>query len=161
MILFIAQRVTDPPRLADLSPPNPSHKQMIVDEAEKLPQEVEFFLTHHLGKDYPWPGNFRELEQCVRNILIRHEYRPAQLPGKSPHLSLAQAINAGTLTADQLLSRYCTLVHSQTKNYEETARRLGLDRRTVKSKVDPALLDELSPPPKPTPPPPPPHPTTP
>jgi ActR/RegA family two-component response regulator len=47
------------------------------------------------------------------------------------------------LTADQLLCRYCTLVHSQTHNYEETARRLGLDRRTIKAKVDPELLEEL------------------
>jgi hypothetical protein len=30
------------------------------------------------------------------------------------------------------------VVYSQTRNYEETARRLGLDRRTVKAKVDAA-----------------------
>ena len=42
-----------------------------VDEAEKLAQEVESFITQHLDRDYSWPGNFRELEQCVRNILIR------------------------------------------------------------------------------------------
>ncbi len=39
------------------------------------------------------------------------------------------------MTADELLSRYCTLVYRQTGSYEETARRLGIDRRTVKSKV--------------------------
>ncbi len=144
MILFIAQRVTDPRRYDDLSPPDPARKTIVADEAEKLTQEVEFFLTHHLGKDYPWPGNFRELEQCVRNILIRHEYRPAQLADKGARQSLGEAVNAGTLTADQLLCRYCTLVHSQTHNYEETARRLGLDRRTIKSKVDPTLLEGLS-----------------
>ena len=42
---------------------------------------------------------------------------------------------AGKITAEELLRRYCSLVYSQTRNYEETARRLGLDRRTVKSKV--------------------------
>jgi hypothetical protein len=41
------------------------------------------------------------------------------------------------------LRRYCTLVFARTGSYQETARRLGLDRRTVKDKVDPAWLDRL------------------
>ena len=39
--------------------------------------------------------------------------------------------------------RYVTIVYSRTGSYEETARRLGLDRRTVKAKVDAALLGRL------------------
>jgi hypothetical protein len=49
----------------------------------------------------------------------------------------------GRLTADELLARYVTIVYSKTGSYEETARRVGLDRRTVKSKVDLALLRRL------------------
>ena len=45
------------------------------------------------------------------------------------------------LTADELLSRYCTLVYAETQSYVETARRLGLDRRTVKSRVDLAQVE--------------------
>jgi DNA-directed RNA polymerase specialized sigma24 family protein len=55
----------------------------------------------------------------------------------------AREARAGLLTADELLGRYVTLVYSRTSSYEETARRLGLDRRTVKSKVDAALLARL------------------
>ena len=44
----------------------------------------------------------------------------------------------------QLLSRYVTIVYSRTGNYEETARRLELDRRTVKAKVDPVLLEIIA-----------------
>jgi hypothetical protein len=40
------------------------------------------------------------------------------------------------LTAEQLLCRYCAMVYRRTGSYEETARLLGLDRRTVKAKVD-------------------------
>jgi hypothetical protein len=40
-----------------------------------------------------------------------------------------------TLTAEDLLQRYCALVHAETGSYLETARRLGLDRRTVRAKV--------------------------
>ena len=46
--------------------------------------------------------------------------------------------------ADELLRRYCTLVYSETRSYEETARRLALDRRTVKAKVDEDLLKRLA-----------------
>jgi hypothetical protein len=37
-----------------------------------------------------------------------------------------------------------TSVYAKIGNYLETARRLGLDRRTVKEKVDAELLAELS-----------------
>ena len=50
---------------------------------------------------------------------------------------------AGRLSADELLTRYVTIVYSRTGSYEETARRLGLDRRTVKAKVDRELLAKL------------------
>ena len=56
---------------------------------------------------------------------------------------IAQDFRAGKLTAEDLLSRYCTVVYSRTGSYEETARRLGIDRRTVKSKIDQALLERL------------------
>jgi hypothetical protein len=86
----------------------------------------------------------RELEQCVRHVMIRGEYRPPRpCAPTGPRAELAQAIVAGSLTAEDLLHRYCTLVYAQTGSYQETARRLALDRRTVKEKVDPALLGRL------------------
>ena len=121
MILFITRRVA-------------------ADEAEPLADEVEKWITAHLGRDYAWPGNFRELEQCVRNVLIRHEYRPPELATRGEAEQLAEELQCGALTADELLRRYCTLIYSRTKNLEETARRLKLDRRTVRSKVDPDVL---------------------
>jgi DNA-binding NtrC family response regulator len=117
-------------------------------EADALAAEAEKWITKHLGRDYPWPGNIRELEQCVRNVMIRGEYRPpaaAAEPAASPAEALAAALEAGTLTAEELLRRYCTLVFSRTGSYQETARRLGIDRRTVKEKVDPGVLAQLRP----------------
>ncbi len=46
----------------------------------------------------------------------------------------------GTLTTEELLRNYCTLVFAETASFSETSRRLNLDRRTVKSKVDPRRL---------------------
>src|SRR5207249_2391288 len=40
-------------------------------EAAGLAEEAERWIRTHLGPDYPWPGNVRKLEQCVRNVLIR------------------------------------------------------------------------------------------
>ena len=106
--------------------------------ADALAAEVHDWIVGRLGEDYAWPGNFRELEQCVRNVLIRKEYHPPTGGGATAAGRLAEELHTGKLTADELVRRYCALVYSQTRNYEETARRLGLDRRTVKSKVQPA-----------------------
>lgn len=112
-------------------------------EAEDLALEVLTWIKDHLGPDYAWPGNYRELEQCVKNVLIRRDYQPARARLPDPVEQAAEEFRAGGLTAEQLLSRYCTLIYSRTGSYEETARRLQLDRRTVKSKVDIALLSKL------------------
>lgn len=99
-------------------------------EAETLAGEVAGWIDRRLGRDYPWPGNFRELEQCVRNVLVRGEYLPAET--EDP---LAQRIDEGGLSADELVSVYCRKVYRTTGSYSETARRLGLDRRTVRRRV--------------------------
>lgn len=106
-------------------------------EAEALAAEVETWILQHLGRDYPWPGNIRELEQCVRNVLIRQEYQPLpEMTLDDPYEALAQDMARSTVSAEALLSRYCTLVYAQTGSYEETARRLDLDRRTVRRKIE-------------------------
>ena len=120
-------------------------RREVDDEAEDLADEVFRWIDKNLGRDYAWGGNIRELEQCVRNVMIRREYRPAVTAHaiEDPRERLAAGITGGTLTADELLRQYCTLVYAKLENYEATARRLGLDRRTVKSKVDPELLAKL------------------
>jgi transcriptional regulator with AAA-type ATPase domain len=110
---------------------------------ESLVDEAEHWIVEHLGSDYPWPGNIRELEQCVRSVLIRKAYRPAPVRPQSDEDRVFGAALRGELTAEELLRRYCTLVYARTENYQETARRLELDRRTVKSKIDEALLTQL------------------
>jgi transcriptional regulator with PAS, ATPase and Fis domain len=112
--------------------------------ASGLTDEIVKWVDRNLGRDYAWPGNIRELEQCVRNFLIRGSYAPAQprvAATADAHEMLAADIAAGRLTADELLRRYCTLVFASTGSYEATARKLELDRRTVKAKVSNAMTD--------------------
>jgi DNA-binding NtrC family response regulator len=112
-------------------------------EAEALAEESERWIDANLGEGYGWPGNFRELEQCVRNVMIRGEYRPPLVGNPSARQRVADDVLAGALSAEEVLRRYCTLVYAQTGSYQETGRRLGLDRRTVREKIDARLLTEL------------------
>ena len=112
------------------------------DEADALARETEQFIDRNLPDDYPWPGNVRELEQCMRSVLVRGSYVPPRTSGGGGG-DLAAQLGEGTLSADDVMRRYCTLVYAKTGSYEEAARRLGIDRRTVKAKIDRELLEEL------------------
>ncbi len=120
-------------------------RRIVGEEGDMLAEEVETWIVEHLGREYPWPGNIRELEQCVRNVLVRKEYYPEPVRQPTVTEELTAAFTGGTLTADELLRRYCTVVYGQTGSYEETARRLQLDRRTVKGKIDAARQNKKSP----------------
>ena len=119
-------------------------RRMAGEEAEDLADEVVAFIEASLGPTYPWPGNFRELEQCTRSVLVRGTYHPSRSGPPSDALDrMLSQLRAADLSADDVLRRYVTLVYSRTGSYEGAARRLGLDRRTVKAKVDEALLAAL------------------
>ncbi|MGH7819141.1 MAG: hypothetical protein ACREQ9_05155, partial [Candidatus Binatia bacterium] len=104
------------------------------EEGAALASEAHGYVLRELGADYPWPGNIRELEQCVRNVMVRGAYRPARPPEPTDDDPFAAA-REGALTAEELVGRYCAHVYSITGSYVETARRLGLDRRTVRAKI--------------------------
>jgi transcriptional regulator with AAA-type ATPase domain len=143
----LRERIADSPReLSDLllALAERAVGDDLADLAEEIARDVESWIRDHMGLDYPWPGNVRELAQCVNNVLIRGEYRPAGNGGApGARERLAEELLSGELTADEVLRRYCTIVYAQAGSYEEAARRLELDRRTVKSRVDPELLGKL------------------
>ena len=117
MIVFVAEKIIDK------------------DEVQLLANEALSWITQNLGLNYSWPGNFRELEQCVRNILIKGYYIPSDIMEQSNN-SVDEQIRNGSLTADELLAKYCYTIYKKTGSYIETAKILKLDRRTIKSKID-------------------------
>jgi transcriptional regulator with AAA-type ATPase domain len=129
----LAEQIHDTPAVLD----ELLHYMTIRTVGDAAPQclsEVADWIKTKLPADYAWPGNYRELEQCVRNIIIRRSYRPLAHSASGEDEFFAR-FRAGELTADELLARYAAHVYRLTGSYEESARRIGLDRRTVKAKV--------------------------
>ncbi|MES1261613.1 MAG: sigma 54-interacting transcriptional regulator [Acidobacteriota bacterium] len=119
-------------------------------EAERSLPEVETWVREHLPAGYAWPGNYRELEQCVRNVIIRKSYAPITgrdqtVDGDPADTAFFGRFRRGELSAGEVLAYYAALVYRQTGTYEEAAKRLGLDRRTVKAKVEAFLSDATRP----------------
>ncbi len=114
--------------------------------AEDLTGMVLSWIEKNLNNEYHWPGNFRELEQCVWNILIRNEYHPMSRAGERTGVAgsivgVVSSLAEMKVSADDLLNAYCAIVYKQSGSYEEAARLLKLDRRTVKKRVEQQLLE--------------------
>jgi transcriptional regulator with GAF, ATPase, and Fis domain len=111
-------------------------KKSLPDEACEAPvREAETWIRENLPEDYPWHGNFRELEQCFNNLLIRGDYQPSTLDSASESDPWLFSISKGDLTADELLNVYCQRLHDKLGSFEEAGRALGIDPRTVKSRA--------------------------
>ncbi len=112
-----------------------------VQNREERGAEITAWIHAQLGEAYDWPGHLAELTRCVRARLVGRDFRPS--PASSANglpASFLTGLVDGQLDANTLLSRYCTWVYALTGSYVATAARLGIDRRTVRKKVDPALL---------------------
>jgi DNA-binding NtrC family response regulator len=150
LVRFIARKVLvkptdDPDGLAFVRAPDND----LTEEVERLTAEVVTWIDGKLGHNYAWPGNFRELGQCVRNIMIRGSYRPPWSPrdgvgGLGPVEELLRHAREVRLTADELLGRYYALAYSRFgESWKAAGRTLGVDWRTVRDRHDPAFLEKL------------------
>ncbi len=110
LVSFIAERVAGP------------------HEKKELTTEVTCWITNSMPADYTWPGNFRELEQCVRNVMIHGEYQ-AQGPRSTQS---GEINNSKTPTLNQWIQTLVNREYAKTPNLAQVADRLQIDRRTVK-----------------------------
>jgi DNA-binding NtrC family response regulator len=116
------------------------------EEAGKLADEAVKWIRKHLGDSYPWPGNFRELEQCVRNLMIRGSYLPPSRRADriGPVEELLHHVRGVEVTADELLARYYAMaLHQSDGNYRAAGRRVGVDWRVVRDRHDGILFERL------------------
>ncbi len=106
---------------------------MVGEAAPDLVTKVEAVIRNTVGEQYPWPGNVRELEQAVRRIFLTGRYvGSARTAPTDERAKLSAGIADGSLDAEALLAGYCRVLYEQEGNYEAVARRVKLDRRTVK-----------------------------
>lgn len=127
-----------------------SLREILADRPDELEHSVRYISRKLIGKEgagesgdrvikelhkrlpgnYPWPGNFRELEQAVRNCLVRGEYQPSSLRTDEPTI---QAIYENTeVNLSEWTQLYVKQALKNHGSYRAAARQLGVDQRTVK-----------------------------
>ncbi len=131
----LRQRIRETPRELDALTRHILHR--ICGSGTRLP--VVEVLKKQCGKTYAWPGNVRELEQAIRRILLTGAYSGDAAVELSEEMALNQAMDAGSLTAKELVETYCRDLYETYGNYGEVSRRTGLDWRTVKKHVETAV----------------------
>lgn len=109
-------------------------ERIVGKSSSPLVEQVGDVIQKQAPKDYEWPGNIRELEQCVRQILLNGHYRWQKTDARADDHGAREYIE-GTLTAGSLLSQYCGMLYEKHGSYEAVARITDLDRRTVKKYV--------------------------
>ncbi|PTQ86706.1 sigma-54-dependent transcriptional regulator [Agitococcus lubricus] len=113
------------------------------DIANEVAAEAQQWISQHLSH-YRWHGNMRELEQCVRSILIHGYYYPAQSHQRmSPIQQFTDKIAQAQLNYQELTSQYYALVYQKTGSYEAAGQLLGTNWRTVKTHIDTTFLQKL------------------
>lgn len=131
----LAERIHENPNeLADLV--EYFCKQISGDNNDLLTDRVMDVIGKTLGgQAYPWPGNVRELAQCIRRVILKHSYEGQVPQTNSRQDGLIQGIETSTLTADEVLDKYCKILYDRHGTYEQVAKLTALDRRTVKKRI--------------------------
>jgi DNA-binding NtrC family response regulator len=119
------------------------------EESLALAAEAVDWIVNHMNPGYDWPGNIRELEQCVRNVMIRKSYTPAKkvIREVEPTASsrFAREVAAGQFTLEQLTEHYVSMIYAiEGQHYGRAAKRLNMDWRTLKQKLNHDLVEIYS-----------------
>ena len=112
-------------------------ERMLGHPSPELGEDIRAVIDNNLGPGYAWPGNVRELEQCVRRVILKQTYEGDIKPVSPDDLKtqLLKGIESGEMDAQNLIAGYCTLLYRRYGTFEEVARRVNLDRRTVKRHI--------------------------
>ena len=92
-------------------------------------------LEGEVGLDYQWPGNVRELEQAVRSILLTLHYSNNNSYEVDGTNELHLAIERESVSAQELVALYCSLLYRKYGTYEKVAKITNLDPRTIKKHI--------------------------
>ncbi|MCI0734398.1 MAG: sigma 54-interacting transcriptional regulator [Methylococcaceae bacterium] len=108
-------------------------QRLIGTSSARFNRMIEKKILECVPRGYSWPGNVRELEQCIRQICLTGGYRADPNPSHAhENTDFLSAVDAGNLSARDLMSGYCRLLYGRMRSFERVARATGLDRRTIK-----------------------------
>ena len=91
---------------------------------------ISRILNKSLPEDYLWPGNFRELEQAVRNVVVTGSYYPPKSSGKDQGIEMHY--QKTDLSMNQWISLYANRAYENFGSYREAGKQLAVDQRTLK-----------------------------
>ncbi len=102
-------------------------------DAEVL-ADLEQKIGDLISSGYPWPGNVREFEQCVRTLLVASDYDPpvGERTERSVLGRLLQRMERAEVSLDEVIRGYCRHAIRLAGSYQEASRRLDADWRTVR-----------------------------
>ena len=141
----LRQRIEEDPRELEILVSYIARRIVGQDHGALVARVLEV-IEDNLGMDYPWSGNVRELEQCVRRVILTGRYTP------DPKSKLSQEHEGGASdawvgdmsesgwTLQELTARYCAELYEKLGTYEAVAAALDIDRRTVKKYV---VMDDV------------------
>lgn len=109
-------------------------KRILGRDSQEIVQEITSYIAENKPENYHWPGNIRELEQCARQLLLRWDYNWQTDPDQN-RMTADSIIEEGKVTAQELLSYYCSRLYDRLGTYGAVAKVTDLDRRTVKKYV--------------------------
>jgi hypothetical protein len=112
--------------------------------------EVDAWMDRGLAPDYPWTGNMREFENCVRNVLLSGRYVPeiveAEAGGADGSESdvLGPVALAGGFSLRQLNVYFATKMYAlNDQNLSKTSRLLDVNPRTAERLIDREALARM------------------
>lgn len=102
-----------------------------------LYQEIKTSVEEIVQSGHPWHGNVRELEQCVRGLLVSSSFTPV-LQSEEPDQQkqsnqFFEQCKKDRIPLEQLVQMYCHYIVKNTSSYQEAAGILDTDWRTVKA----------------------------
>ncbi len=112
-------------------------KRVLENPDGDLIESIEARIRQTVPEHYHWPGNIRELEQCIRRICITGGYltQASSLSKQQEHAAFQPGSQGKYPTAQELLQNYCRFLYGKYGSYETVARMSALDRRTVKKYI--------------------------
>ena len=102
--------------------------------AKALSSKVVEQLNTQVPRNYSWPGNFRELEQAVRNIIVRNEYTPIENQTVQPEIT--KIYQESQVTLNEWNKLYAQRAFKNSGSYRAAAHLLQVDQRTLKKLVN-------------------------